>query len=127
MLAVDLAEVRNVEGVLVARLTKLMVDGLDALVKGLTNQLLGIYDAILDGMNLRLHKGHLFHPDMMVGLNMAVEGSRCHYHIPGISGGDNFEMKKWWATKEKRELPTALCKADGGSVFSWRQSTGKFI
>ena len=41
MLAVDLAEVGNEEGIFVTRLTHLMVNGLHALVESLTDELLG--------------------------------------------------------------------------------------
>lgn len=47
MLAVDLAEVRDEEGVFIARVAHLMVDGLDTLVESLANELLWSNHAML--------------------------------------------------------------------------------
>jgi alpha-N-acetylglucosamine transferase len=57
MLAVDLAQVGNEEGIFVARLTHLMVNGLHALVESLTNELLWINQTML--LKSSLKKGFL--------------------------------------------------------------------
>lgn len=48
MLAVDLSEISDVEGVFVAGLAELVVDGLHTLVEGITNQLLWADGDIFD-------------------------------------------------------------------------------
>jgi hypothetical protein len=57
MLAVDLAQISNEEGIFVTRLTHLMINGLHALVESLTNELFRVNQAML--LKRSLKKGFL--------------------------------------------------------------------
>lgn len=81
MLAVDLAKVGNEEGVFFAGFAHLMVDGLNTLVKGLADELLGVVGhSILQG---RVQDGFLQCKVRVIDIvDIGVEDCRCHNHVP---------------------------------------------
>lgn len=82
VLAVNLAKVCDKEGVFLAGVAELMVDGAHALAEGLADQLLRIESNIVLKSTQIL--GFLLYNMIMDDiLDVIVEDSRCHNHIPG--------------------------------------------
>jgi hypothetical protein len=86
VLAVDLAEVGDEKGILIACIAHFMVDSLHTLVKGLANQLLAVDGSMeLVGTN---KLGFLNHHMIVIVINILDElfkNSRCHHHIPSFA------------------------------------------
>jgi hypothetical protein len=86
MLAVNLTEVCDKEGVFLAGVAELMVDGAHALAEGLADQLLRIESNIVLKSTQIL--GFLLYNMIMDDiLDVIVEDSCCHNHIPEKLGG----------------------------------------
>lgn len=82
MLAVNFSEIGNEEGVFVTRLAEFVVDCLDTLVKGLTNQMFANRGAVaVEGFG----DGMIFHREviMIEGLGMMLDEGGCNDHILG--------------------------------------------
>lgn len=89
MLAVNLTKVCYEEGIFFTGVAELMVNGPHALVEGLTDQLLRIDSNIV--LKSAQILGFLLHNMIMDDiLDVIVEDSCCHNHIPRVCGGDVF-------------------------------------
>jgi hypothetical protein len=86
MLAVDLAEVGDEKGVLVAGVAHFMVDSLHTLVEGVANHLLAAKSAMV---LVGAYKMGFFYNNMIVIdiRDELFDNSRCHHHIPSFSVG----------------------------------------
>lgn len=87
MLAVNLTKICDKEGVFLAGVADLVVDGAHALAEGLADQLLRIESNIVFKSTQIL--GFLLYNMIMDDiLDVIVEDSRCHNHIPKKLGGE---------------------------------------
>lgn len=84
VLAIDLAEVGDVEGVLITRLAELMVNGFHAAVQSLADQDFGINGSMI--MILKwLHEVGRLQYIMIDMVGVALDSCCCHNHIPCLS------------------------------------------
>jgi hypothetical protein len=93
MLAVNLPEVCDKEGILLAGVAELMVDGAHAVAEGLADQLLRI-DSNIVLKRTQILRFLLYNMIMDDILDVIVEDSRCHNHIPKSLRVRDVELKE---------------------------------